>query len=166
MRMSAGEPIRAPLRAAIDAALDVGVVLGSLATWTIGLIVFYDVVLRYLDYPTLWSLEISTYLMIGAAVLASGRAVIDGGHFAVTLVPEALSTPLRRGLGLLINLACLGLMLFVCKGFIELITLSTRLGMRSATLLHVPLWIPQSVTLFGSWLMALGFLRHLIWPQD
>ena len=154
------------LAAAIDRLLTAGAWAGSLAIWLIAAIVFYDVVMRFAGRPTLWALEISTYLMIGAAVLASGKAVTENAHFAVRLLPEALPPAPRGVLDTAVGLACLGLLGLVCFGFFQLASLSIRLDMTSPTLLHIPLWIPQGVTLAGFALMVLGFIRKLLPSTD
>lgn len=149
------------LRRIADALLLVGAVAGSISILLIALIVFYDVVMRFLGRPTMWALEISTYLMVGSAVLASGLAVVENAHFAVRLLPDALGRRAARRLDLIINGACALLLLFVCYGFYELLALSIRLDMVSPTMLRIPLWIPQAAIFAGFALMAVGFLRKM-----
>jgi len=146
----------------LDACLETGVRIGSLSIWLISGIVFIDVTLRFFGAPTLWALEVSTYLMIGAAVMASGKAVADGSHFSVRLLPDALTPLRRRVLDFVIQAAGFGLLCFICMGFFDLLMLSIDLKMRSPTLLQVPLWIPQGVTFAGFVIMALGFVRKVI----
>jgi C4-dicarboxylate transporter DctQ subunit len=148
-----------PLFKATDRILTFGAVIGALCVWLIAGAVFYDVTMRYLGWPTIWALEISTYLMIGAAVLASGKAVIDRDHFSVDLLPQALSRRPRRLLALASTTACVLLIAFVTYGFSELMLLSIQLDMKSATMLRIPLWIPQSVMVLGFVLMLLAFVR-------
>lgn len=142
--------------------LRLGAVLGALSIWLIAVIVCYDVILRYLGRPTLWALEVATYLMLGSAILASGKAVVDQGHFAVRLLPDALPPRWRRPLDRAVLLLCAALMGFVTYGFWELAALSWRYGMTSPTLLQVPLVVPQAVLLLGGGLMLLGFLLRLL----
>ena len=138
--------------------LRAGATLGAISIWLIAAIVTYDVVLRYFGMPTLWALEFSTYLMIGAATFGSGLAVVRGDHFSVDLLPAALPLRIRQWLDLAINLACLGLMLFVAYGFWQLIAISVKLDFKSATILRVPLVYPQSAVFAGFALMALAFV--------
>lgn len=156
---ASGKVVLPTLVRVIDGSLDFGARVGSLAIWLISIIVFYDVSMRFLGRPTLWALEISTYLMIVAAVMASGKAVIEDTHFAVRLLPDALAERGRRILDLIVELVCFGLLLFVCHGFFKLLELSIKLEMTSPTLLQVPLWIPQAAILVGFVLMALAFVR-------
>lgn len=145
------------IRTILETVLVTGAVLGALSVWLIGAIVTYDVVMRFLGAPTLWALEISTYLMIGAATFGSGLAVIRGDHFAVDILPLALKQGPRRWLAIATNLICLGLMLFVAYGFWQLISLSIRLDMKSATILRIPLVYPQTAVFLGFALVALAF---------
>lgn len=150
-----------PVLKSIRHVLIMGAVLGSLSIWLIGIIVCYDVVMRYLGEPTLWALEISTYLMIGAAVFASGLAIVTNDHFAVEIFPNSLPENRRRVLNIVINLACAGLLVFVTYGFWELLALSYRFEINSATLLQIPLKYPQGATFIGFVLMVLGFVYKL-----
>lgn len=149
-------------RAAAGWLLTFGAILGAASMWLIAIIVCYDVTLRFAGRPTLWALEIATYLMIASAIFASGKAVIDEGHFAVRIVPEALSRRSRTWLDRLMMLACIGVMVFVTYGFISMVRLSAQLDMKSATLLRIPLIYPQSALAFGAALMCLGFIVRLI----
>lgn len=146
----------------VEAILFAGAALGALSTWLIGGIVTYDVVLRYLGMPTLWALEISTYLMLGAATFGSGLAVLRGDHFAVDLLSLNLTERPRQWLALVRNLASLGLMVFVAYGFWQLMSLSLKLDMKSATLLRIPLVYPLSATFLAFVLMALAFLYKTV----
>lgn len=148
-----------------EAILFAGAALGALSTWLIGGIVTYDVVLRYLGMPTLWALEVSTYLMLGAATLGSGLAVLRGDHFAVDLLSQSLPARARQWLVLARNLACLGLTVFVACGFWQLMSLSLKLDMKSATLLRIPLVYPLSATFLAFALMALAFLYKSIYHK-
>ncbi len=148
-----------------DAFLVAGATLGGLSIWLVGAIVTYDVVLRFAGMPTLWALEISTYLMIGAATFGGGLAVLRGDHFSVDLVPNALPRRAGRWLAAAGDLASLCLMIFVAYGFWQLIALSLKLDMKSATILRVPLVYPQVAVLAGFSLMALAFVRKLVIPR-
>lgn len=160
--MSTSEPVRAnPVLSAILNLLRVGAFLGSLATWLIGVIVCYDVLMRYWGQPTLWALEISTYLMIGAAVFASGLAIVNNDHFSVDIFPNSLARKKRRVLDFAINFSCMVLTAFVAYGFWKLTAISYRFELNSATLLHIPLMYPQGATLIGFALMVLGFIYKL-----
>lgn len=154
------------IRRTLETALTGGSVLGAICIWLIAAIVTYDVIMRFAGAPTLWALEISTYLMIGAATFGSGLAVIRGDHFAVEILPDALAPRRRRWLALASNLVCLGLMLFVVYGFWRLIGLSIRLDMKSATILRVPLVYPQAAVLAGFALMVLGFALKAFLRRD
>ncbi|MCB1461184.1 MAG: TRAP transporter small permease [Nitratireductor sp.] len=154
------------IRRLADAVLVFGATLGAICIWAIGAIVTYDVILRFLGMPTLWALEFSTYLMIGAATLGSGLAVIRGDHFAVDILPMAMPPRPRRWLSVLTTFVCLGLILFVTYGFWQLIALSVRLDMKSATIMRIPLVYPQSIVFFGFALMVLAFLYKAVFGRN
>lgn len=151
-------PILRPLRHFLVA----GAVLGSLSIWLIGIIVCFDVVMRFLGEPTLWALEISTYLMIGAAVFASGLAIVTNGHFSVEIFPNSLPDNRKRVLNLVINLVCAALLAFATYGFWQLLDLSYRFQINSATLLQIPMIYPQGATFVGFVLMVIGFVYNVL----
>ncbi|MHA7777955.1 TRAP transporter small permease [Roseibium sp. M-1] len=154
------------IKGIIDAILVFGATLGALCIWVIGAIVTYDVILRFLGMPTLWALEISTYLMIGAATLGSGLAVIRGDHFAVDILPMAIPAAPRKWLHLATTLVCLGLIVFVAYGFWQLIALSLKLDMKSATIMRIPMVYPQTIVFLGFALMAVAFLYKTLFEKE
>lgn len=145
------------IRRISETLLVAGAVVGALSIWLISAMVTYDVTMRFVGKPTLWALEISTYLMIGAGTFGSGLAVARGAHFAVDILPLRLKVRPRTRLALVTNCACVGLMVFVASGYWNLIVLSARLGMKSATILRVPVVYPQTAGFLGFALMALAF---------
>ena len=138
--------------------LRAGAIFGAVSIWIIAVVVCYDVLMRFAGRPTIWALEVATYLMIGTAILASGKTVFDGKHFAVDLFTAKLPGRLHRVLRLLSGIACVSLMAFVTYGFVRIVALSLDLDMRSATLLRIPLVWPQSILVAGAALMTIAFV--------
>jgi TRAP-type C4-dicarboxylate transport system permease small subunit len=80
-------------------------------------LVFANVVLRYgFGVSLAWAEEVSRYMMIWLALLASGLALREGAHIAVETLPDslprALAVPLR-GLAVLLVAGFLALMLWL-----------------------------------------------------
>ena len=60
-------------------------------------LILYGVIMRYvLSSPVYWVDEISTYLVVWAAILGWSVAERDGRHIRVTLLFDRLSAPARR----------------------------------------------------------------------
>ena len=57
-----------------------GEATGALSIAVIAAIVLYDVIVRALGYPTLWALEFTAYVMVGASVLRSIELSVIGDH--------------------------------------------------------------------------------------
>lgn len=132
-----------------------------LATWAITLIVTFDVVARFLGSPTLWAMEISGYLMLGAAVLAAGETLRRGGHFDVRLFVEMLPPRVQAWLDLFVDLVSTLLVIALTVGAFQLLSQSFRFGFTSPTVLHVPLVYPQAVFLLGIVLLVIAYLARL-----
>lgn len=145
---------------AIDALVSFGTLLGSIAIWMITAIVAFDVTLRYLGAPTIWALEICTYLLIAVAVAGAGDALRSDAHFAVTILPEAMPRLPRSALELLTSVAAVAFFLLFAYGALQLIEMSVNYDMKSPTVLQIPLVYPQLLLLLGAVTLILaGALR-------
>jgi C4-dicarboxylate transporter DctQ subunit len=123
-----------------------------------GLILTYEVVWRYfLNAPTIWAQEISTYLYMWTMLAAASYTLQDGKHVHVDLVTERLPSRTRN----LVEMAT-GVIGAVFCGIVsvqayEMIAATVRFNKVSATPLRVPLWIPQSALLMGFVLLTFQF---------
>jgi len=149
------------------ALIRLGETFGALSIAAITLVVAYDVAGRALGHPTLWSLEVSGYLMIAASVLAAGEAARRDEHFQMRLVIERLPPRVVAAIDLAVAVVSLLFLAAVAWGCIEMMLHTHRLGMRSSTLLRIPLIYPQAVLCAGLVLLLVavglrlaGFLRH------
>jgi TRAP-type C4-dicarboxylate transport system permease small subunit len=139
-----------------------GEAAGALAIALIAAIVLYDVAVRALGYPTLWALEFTAYVMVGASVLAAGEVLHKGGHFEVRLFVDLLPPRAQRALDLLVALVSAGFVIAVTFGIFQLLAQTWQFGFRSPTLYRVPLIIPQSVLALGFVLLSLAYLGKVI----
>ena len=135
-----------------------GEAAGAIAIAVIAAIVLYDVVVRALGYPTLWALEFTAYVMVGASVLAAGEVLHKGGHFEVRLFVDLLPPAVQKVLDLAVAVLSMIFVIAVTLGVFQLLAQTHQFGFRSPTLYRVPLIIPQSVLAVGFVLLSLAYV--------
>ncbi|TXL72309.1 TRAP transporter small permease [Vineibacter terrae] len=141
---------------------DAGVIAGGCALIAITLIVTYDVIARFIGHPTIWATEISGYLLIAVAVLGAADTLRRNEHFAMTLLVDTLRGQVRRWVSLAAWCVVLLLVAGLVLGIAALIANSARFGLRSYTILQVPLILPQIVLLVGFAILALALAGRVI----
>jgi TRAP-type C4-dicarboxylate transport system permease small subunit len=150
------------MRRLLNGLVRLGEAAGAISIAVIAAIVLYDVIVRALGYPTLWALEFTAYVMVGASVLAAGEVLHKGGHFEVRLFVDLLPPRVQRMLDLAVALASAAFVIAVTFGVFQLLAQTHHFGFRSPTLYRVPLIIPQSVLALGFVLLSLAYLGKVI----
>lgn len=102
----------------------------------------YDATMRAFGHPTIWVFEITMYLLIAAGFLANPVATKSGAHFRVTVLHKVFPG-WRRVLNLFAHGVTMIFALILVGGGIYFCWYSWSNHIRSATLLGIPLWIPQ-----------------------
>lgn len=125
-------------------------VLVSLALTT------YSVVRRYVfGSPVTWTDELFGYLVIGIVMLGAAESLRRGDHINVDL----LTSRLNRGARRLLDLWAMVLVIVVATALIvsagNMVRYSYGFGIFSEGYLEMPMWLPQSIFLFGAVLLAL-----------
>lgn len=144
-------------RVILAAAVVAGVMLAAQAT-----VVSLDALLRTVATPLRWGGELSTYLLLGEALLAAPYALRKGEHFRVTLLVERWPAPVQRRLTLALSvLAAAFLLVFAWESATVAVT-SWERDLRAPTLLRTPLVIPQSALPVSAVLMVLALLAQTI----
>jgi C4-dicarboxylate transporter, DctM subunit len=140
-----------------------GSFLSGLFILVMGVIISYDVTMRYLFHdPTNWVLEISIYLCIGSVFLAGGYALKEKSHIQV----DAFTKRLSKRNQILFELISLLLTLLYCsvltwKGAQTAIN-SFLMGEVSPTVLNIPVVIPRSFLPIGGLLLILELIRQIL----
>ena len=118
----------------------------------------YEAVARSFGYPTIWVFETTLYAFIFLGFLGNALAIQAGAHFRVTLLPD-LFPRFARAFDLVAIFATLGFALLIIAAGLYFAHYSWTNDILSATLLEVPLWIPQLAIPLG----GLGlFLQTLV----
>jgi TRAP-type C4-dicarboxylate transport system permease small subunit len=123
------------------------------------LLVFHEVIVRYVfDSPTLYSVEISEYLLVFVAFMSAGWALKENRHvqvrFVVNLLPRKVQWILDVCTSVLAMVFCA---ILVWKGGRIALTAYTG-DYHSSSLLNVPLWIPYAFIPFGALVMGLQYI--------
>ncbi|USG66788.1 TRAP transporter small permease subunit [Brevibacillus ruminantium] len=139
-----------------------GMIAGAFIVLTTGMI-FFEIVSRSLfNAPTTWATELSIYAIIGSCFFGAAYAVRVDAHIKVDLLLHNVSASIRRWM--LIVSAGIGLffsLFFSFFGF-EHVKQSMELGFTSASLLQIPMYIPEMLLPIGGILLCLAFLLQLI----
>ncbi len=138
--------------------------IGGLGIVAILALMSYEIVARYLfNAPTDWSVEISTYILVGAAYAGAGLAHHHGANIRVELLLAWLRPPLRRALEQVAAWCGLAFVL-VAAWQVAIFTHSNWINGTASYILQVPQWIPNFpifVGLVGLALALLGEIRRL-----
>ena len=125
--------------------------------------VIYEVIARsILNKPTIWSLEIVTYMISCVAFFGSAYVLRINKHLEINLFTKILQIKVRLIFNLIANIIafifCFIAFYYGCK----LINLSYILGVVSVSELRVPLWIPQMTVPIGFFALSLEFLMRIL----
>lgn len=121
----------------------------------------YDVTARFFGRPTLWVFETSTYALITAGFLANAVALRSGAHFRVTVLMK-LFPRWRRALNLFSLAMTLVFAIILTAAGCYYVWYSWSNEIVSATLLEVPLWIPELALPLGGFALFLETLVMLV----
>jgi TRAP-type C4-dicarboxylate transport system permease small subunit len=131
-------------------------VLSEIALLGLLILVFHEVVVRYaFNSPTLFSVEISEYLLVFVAFISAGWVLKEDRHVRMLAVINLLPEKARLCADILTSF---GVMIFcgilAWKGGQTTIMAYTG-DYHSSSLLNFPLWIPYSLIPLGA--IILGF---------
>lgn len=128
----------------------------ALCALGMGVAVAYEILARtVLGEPTVWSQEISIYLLIAVAFLGLAPTLASDEHIRIDLFTRRLGSRVSRALRAAAMLAIATYAAVAAYGGIEIVRHSVRFGRRSLTLLGVPVWIPQMLVPIGMALLCL-----------
>lgn len=123
----------------------------------------YDVIMRYIfARPTLWCLEVNTFLIVFLALVPAGDVLRADKHFKITFFPDRLAGVSRKIQAVASNL--LGAFfsaLMTWKGY-EMMVLAFRYDERMSTPLGTPLGLPYMLIPLGFGALFLQFLVKII----
>jgi len=140
--------------------------MAMLSEWVLlamTVIVFYDVVMRYIfNSPTIWALEMSEYMLvflafIGAAEMQRQKANIKMDYLYVKFPPG-----MRRSVDLFTSLLMLLFSFLLLRASFKLTLTAYKYGSASNSLLETPLYIPYSIVFIGMFLLLLQSIVDIV----
>lgn len=134
---------------------DAAGVLGGLAIFAMMAVIALDVGGRYfLDAPTAWALEITSYLMLASVFLGAAHTLKAGGHINVDVAVRRLSPGLRHGARVLTLSMVVVFSVVVAWQGVQQMRYLVRTGLASLQL-EAPLSIPYALVPLGAALLGL-----------
>ncbi|MBI9083469.1 MAG: TRAP transporter small permease [Desulfobacterales bacterium] len=137
-------------------------VLAEIALAGLMLLVFHEVIVRYLfNSPTVYSVELSEYLLVVVAFMSMGWVLKEDRHVRATFVVNALPEKIRLGVDIVTSLLTMifgGIL--VWKGTETAITAFTG-DYHSSSLLDFPLWIPYAIIPLGALILNLQYIVRI-----
>lgn len=122
----------------------------------------YDVSARYFfDSPTIWSTEVSTYVLVGTIFFGAAYTHLAEGNVRIRILFDRLSPAAARDLEL--SAAWIGLTYVAIAGWqaILMVLSDYRHGARIFSLLLTPTWIPKTPIAIGLCLLAIALIAEI-----
>jgi C4-dicarboxylate transporter DctM subunit len=148
---------------ALDGTSTVFEKIGGFFVVVVACFTFYEIIVRKVfNSPTMWTLEISLYLILTAGFLASAGALKNNRHISVDILTSRLPVQTVSALTNVTNLIGIFLCGFIAYSFLRLTLVSLSLNELSNSPVKTPLFIPKAGIFFGVCLLTLQLLRETI----
>lgn len=139
-----------------------GAILAEICLVLLLVLVFHEVIARYvLNKPTLYSVEISEYLLIFLAFMAAGWVLQEEKHVRMHSVINLLPVRVRYGFGLFTSTIVLCFCAILVWQGSKASIMALKGGYHSSSLLNVPLWIPYAIIPLGSLILGLQMIVRI-----
>ena len=146
-----------------NAVVSIGGYVAGILIFLISVMVFYEIVARSVfNAPTIWANELSVYALIGSGLLGAGYTLVGDGHIRVDVVLERVSDRTSRILHTFTYFLGLIFALVLLIYGVELVAKTYLIGLTSASLLRVPMYIPYLLIPVGSTILVLAFIQKII----
>jgi TRAP-type C4-dicarboxylate transport system permease small subunit len=146
-----------------DHLINIGAYLSGFFIIVTTIMIFFEVVSRAIfNQPTVWATELSIYAIIGSCFLGSAYAVRTYSHITVDLLINSVNDRFKTILAYLSN--ALGLVfsfIFTFYGFHHSMK-TMELGVTSASLLRIPMYLPELLLPIGGVLLCLAFILQIV----
>lgn len=141
----------------------IGATLAEICLVLLLALVFNEVIARYvLNKPTLYSVEISEYLLIFVAFMAAGWVLQKDGHVKMHSVINLMSPNVRRAADIFTSIIVLFFCIIIVWQGGKQSIMAFKGDYHSSSLLNVPLWIPYAIIPTGALLLALQMLVRIV----
>lgn len=125
--------------------------------------IFFEVVSRWLfNKPTIWATELSIYAIIASCYLGSAYAVRTYSHITVDLLINNVNDRIKTLLAYLSNAMGLVFSIIFTYYGIHHVMNTIELEVTSASLLRVPMYLPEMFLPIGGVLLCLAFILQIV----
>lgn len=146
-----------------DELIKIGAYIAGIFILITTVMISFEVISRAIfGLPTAWATELSIYAIIGSCFLGSAYAVRTYSHITVDIIVNNVSDFWKTVLAYVSN--ALGLVfsiIFMVYGFMHVYQ-TFSLGVTSASLLRVPMFLPELLLPLGGVLLVAAFVMQLI----
>lgn len=137
--------------------------MGQIALISMVITICYDVIMRYVfAKPTMWCLEVNTFLIVFLAVIPAGDVLLSKNHLRISFLPDRMSAKIRKlqflGNSILGMIFCL---FMTSQGFL-MAKMAFQYNERMSTPLGTPLVIPYLFIPIGFGALGLQFLAEIL----
>jgi len=136
--------------------------LSEIGTVALMIMIFREVIWRYLlDKPSVFSVEISEYIMIFITFMCAGWVLHKNAHVSMTFFTGRLSERTKIRLDIVTSLITMGVCsVIIWKGMISAM-IAFAGNYRSASLIGFPLWISYSFIPLGLTILLLQYVVRI-----
>ena len=136
--------------------------ISMIGTIFIGIIVFYNVIMRYIfRKPIHWTTEITSLTLVFITFLGAAYMVKERKHIKFTLIYERLHGSGKRIVDILNSLAGIIFSIVLAWESWKATKIAIMTNMRTPSLLATPYYIPYLVITVGAIMIALEFLVRI-----
>lgn len=125
------------------------------------LIIFMQIVLRWMGRPTVWAEEVARYIMLYQVWIGAAYAVSEGAHIQITAFINRLTGNKRRNLETVVLVLWLIFSVWLTAEGFSLVGKIYAMGQVS-TALRIPMTIPYASVPVGGFLMTVHLIEKLI----
>lgn len=137
--------------------------LSEVTVVLMALLMAVEVICRDLfNFSLLITDEVGGYFLVVLVFLGMGAALHDGALFRVTAVLRVLPRRARGALQLVFDILSLAFGVMLSYQMVQLVHGSYVRGVQADSILSTPLWIPQSVMVFGAVTITLVLVGQVI----
>ena len=135
-------------------------IVSEIATVALMILIAREVIWRYiLNRPSIFSVEISEYIMIFITFMCAGWVLHKNAHVSMTVLTDRFPVRVRVILDIVTSLLTMGVCcVIIWKGALSAV-IAFAGNYRSASLIQFPLWISYSFIPLG---MTILFLQYIV----
>jgi TRAP-type C4-dicarboxylate transport system permease small subunit len=138
--------------------------IASVCLLAVMLVIFCDVVLRYLlSSPLVWTYDaVSMYLMPALFYLVVSDTLAEDHHIAVDLLKPRIPLPVQRLVEVLAGAAMAAIFVAIAWIFLHSAIDNLRKGAVVMASREWPVWIPEAIVFLGATTIALRLVGRVI----